>query len=383
MDKITNRIGGDLNKEVNTEAQNTEPVKFSTVIDGKIVPIRTANSLTAITAEDLYEMEIPPVEWRLQDILPVGAVAMLSAKPKFYKSYLALGMCIAICEGKSYLGYPSKKCECLYFDLESSKRRPKARINQIMQGRKPPRGLYIITLEQDVCKIHEGFETQLIDQLNQHPDIGVVVIDVFNKIRKAKRSKEDGYDRDYADIEPLVKIAAEHNITIMLISHHTKGQHDDAFDDTVGSAGIMGALDVAWSIKKEKRSDSEATLHITGRDIESQELTMSFNTKTFCWECEGTKADVEYRKLMQEYFDSNIVRAIKQAVKELGGSFNASASDIKKYGERHNLPIVEDPSKIGVLISKYEDLLQADGVNVMYDRKSTKRKYLFSVSCMS
>lgn len=355
----------------------------STVKNGVIVPLNEVKSLNVISAEDLYDMEIPPIEWRIDEILPVGAVAMLSAKPKFFKSYLALGMCIAICQGESYLGYASKKCECLYFDLESSKRRPKARINQITQGKRPPKGLYLITLEQNVAKLHDGFEAQLIDQLEQFPDIGVVVIDVFNKIRKAKRAIDDGYSKDYADIEPLVKIASEYNITILLISHHTKGQHEDAFDDTVGSSGIMGALDVAWSIKKDKRSDEEAVLHITGRDIESQELSMRFDKKSFRWIRIGTKAEVEFQRLINEYHDSNVVRAIKQAVREREGSYSASASELKRYGELHKLPIIEDPTQIGVLIGKYEDLLHADGISVIYDRKASKRKYLFAWNDMS
>lgn len=378
LDMALNKLTPEERRVLSTNAVKVAPVSSNyTVSDGIIKPAKAPAFISAMSASDLYDLDIPPIEWRVSEILPVGVVAMLSAKPKFFKSYLALGMCIAICQGEKYLGYQTKKCDCLYFDLESSKRRPKARIDQIMNGKRPPRGLYIVTLEQEVAKLRDGFEEQLIQQLQVHPNIGVVVIDVFNKIRKQKRASDDGYDRDYQDLSVLTKLAADYNVTILLISHHTKGQHTDAFDDTVGSAGIMGALDVAWSIKKDKRSDEDAVLHITGRDLESQELTIRFNTDTFQWERVGTKEEVEYQRQVRAYFDSNIIRAIKQALKENNGSYAASSTEIKAYGAQHNLPIPEAPQQIGALINSFEGLLRQDGIGIIARRDKSKRNFLF------
>lgn len=365
-------------REVSNETNRRDSKAMSTVRDGVIVPMTRPDALTLTTARELHEMNIPPIEWRLKDVFPAGAVNMLSAKPKMFKSYLGLGVCLAVCEGSDYLGFKSVKCECLYFDLESSKRRPKARIEQILGDKEPPEGLYIVTLDQHVCKIGDGFEQQLTDILDQHKDIGLVVIDVFKKIRKNKRASDDSYDRDYADIEPLTRIASERNISILLISHHTKGVHEDAFDDAVGSSGIMGALDVAWSIKA-KRSDNSAVLHITGRDIESQEIEMTFNRDTFKWERLGTPEEMQAQRQHYEYTNSNIVRSIKQALSEGRGHYEGSASDIRQYGLYHNLPIWEDARRIGSIIQEYYPLLEREGISCTFKRDSKGRKYIFDV----
>ena len=42
--------------------------------------------------------EIPPVRWIVPGIVPEG-VALLAGKPKLGKSWLALGLCVAVASG--------------------------------------------------------------------------------------------------------------------------------------------------------------------------------------------------------------------------------------------------------------------------------------------
>lgn len=110
-------------------------------------------------------MEIPPIEWIVKGILPTG-LSMIGAPSKYYKSYMALGLCVAICKGGKFLNFDCEKHGCLYLDLESTKRRPKNRLDQIVgnTGEKPD-NLYIITGVDDPGRIGEGFEEQIEYQL--------------------------------------------------------------------------------------------------------------------------------------------------------------------------------------------------------------------------
>lgn len=45
-----------------------------------------------------------PIDWLVDKILPVG-LSILGAPSKYYKSYMALGLCVAICQGAKFLGY--------------------------------------------------------------------------------------------------------------------------------------------------------------------------------------------------------------------------------------------------------------------------------------
>ena len=80
-------------------------------------PVKQFKPIRAVTAAELAKMDIPPIEWLVNEILPVGLL-MIGAPSKYYKSYMALGLCIAICNGAKFLSFNSSKHSCLYLDLE-------------------------------------------------------------------------------------------------------------------------------------------------------------------------------------------------------------------------------------------------------------------------
>lgn len=326
-------------------------------------------------------MDIAPIEWIVKQILPVG-LALLGAPSKYYKSYMALGLCYSICGGKKFLDFDSNKSACLYLDLESTKRRPKNRLDQIASPfEDKPDNLYIITAEDDVGRIGEGFERQIESQLEQHPDIKLIVVDVFQMIRPPAKRNQTGYDRDYDDLRVLKQIADKHSISVMLI-HHTRKMKDpsDVFNEFSGSTGVMGALDCAWAITKDDRYSDEGTLHITGRDMESQKLKIRFNKKTFRWEYIGTEADVALQRLQAEYEQSPIIETVKKLVEQNNGRWEGSASDIKSASKYLSWEIFETPEKIGKLIREYEGLLFGDGIRLDMGRSKKKRTYIFTVT---
>ena len=146
-------------------------------------------------AADIMEMDIPPIHWLVDNILPDG-LAMLGAPSKTFKSYMAIHLCLCIAEGLPFLGRKTEKAACLYCDLESTVRRPRDRMRQVLAGRKAPDNFYIITANDDLDAIGAGFEDQIEDILKQHPEIGLIVIDVFQMIRKAAKRNQTGNDRD-------------------------------------------------------------------------------------------------------------------------------------------------------------------------------------------
>ena len=199
-------------------------------------------------------------------------------------------------------------------------------------------------------------------------------------IRQPAKKNQTGYDRDYDDFKVLKQIADKHNIGLMLI-HHTRKMRDpsDVFNELSGSVGVMGALDCAWVITKDDRYSEEGTLHITGRDMETQKLKIRFNKKTFQWEYIGTEEDIEAQRLQAEYDQSPIVETIKKLVKQGGGHWEGSASDIKSASKYLSCEIYEDVRKVGALINKFEALLYFDGIDYKTDRNKRGRKYIFNV----
>ena len=165
-----------------------------------------------------------------------------------------------------------------------------------------------------------------------------------------------------------------------MLIHHTRKMKDptDVFNELSGSVGVMGALDCAWVITKGDRYAEEGTLHITGRDMETQKLKIRFNKKSFQWEYIGTVEEVEGQRLMNEYEKSPIVETIRKLVKQGNGHWEGSATDIVEASKYLGCQVNDDVRKVGSLINKYEGLFWAvDGLSLDGDRTGKKRSYIF------
>ena len=347
--------------------------------NGVARPLREFKPIKAISAAELDKEDISPIEWLIEDILPVGLL-MTGAPSKSRKSYMALDVCISICTGTKFLGFHCNKHACLYFDLESTKRRPKSRLNQIMgDSSQKPDNLYIITGIDEPGRIGAGFEAQVEYQLKEHPDIKLIIVDVFQMIRQPAKKNQTGYDRDYDDFKILKQIADKHNIGVMLI-HHTRKMRDpsDVFNELSGSVGVMGALDCAWVIAKDDRYSEEAALHITGRDMKPQQLKIKFNENTFRWECIGTAEEVQAQRLLTEYEQSPVVETIRKLVKQGNGHWEGSASDIVNASKYLSRQIYDDVRKVGKIISNFEELFfTVDEISYHIKPNNKKNVYIF------
>ncbi len=328
--------------------------------EGKKAPKakRQRKPIQAITASELDQLDIPPVEWLVEGLLPVG-LSLIGAPPKYYKSFMALQLCVEICTGGSFLGYKCNQNACLYLDLESTKRRPKERLRNILGDRPAPDNLFIITGTDDVGIIGDGFEEQMEEQLRQHPDIKLIIVDVFQEIRPPGKKTQNAYDRDYDDMKVLKALADSHNIGVMLI-HHTRKMpdEDDVFNQLSGSTGLMGALDAAWLITRSKRDSEESTLHVTGRDLEAVNLQLRFNKDTTRWESLGEVEQAQAIREKEEYEKSPIVKTIRKELEVNGNEWQGAVEELKNDSIDFGSPIPDDVSAIGKKIRSLETQLK-------------------------
>ena len=338
--------------------------------------------LKPISAAELNALELPDINWIVQDLLPEG-VAILSAPPKSYKSYMMLNLCIEVCRGGSFMEHVCNKSHALYLDLESGKRRPRDRMKQILNGEPPPDGLYYLTGEDDVQRVGEGFEDQITDLLKQDRELRLIVVDVLKMIRPAAKRGQLAYDADYELITPLGKIAhAFPGVCIVAVTHDKKMRDPaDWTNNLSGSTGLTGAVDVIMRIDRDERDSKESTLQITGRDVEPQALQMTFNKDSMKWEYLGTRESIENRRFAEDYSNSPVVKAIKKGVELENGRYCATISELITASFFWGCPIHDTARKVSGLISKYETMLAFDGIEIDRDRPGGRRReYIFSLS---
>lgn len=281
--------------------------------------------LKTISARELQDKDIPPIDFVIDNFLPQG-LGMLVAAPKVGKSWLVLDMCLAVAIGLEFLGHGTNQCECLYLALEDSERRLKDRMNKILKGRRAPEGFHYATSASDIAN---GLIEELEGFISEHPKTGLIVIDTLEKVRPANAGKDSAYSKDYKDVGALKKFADQHNICLFMV-HHVRKMSDDSdpFNRISGTNGILGAVDTALIIEKASRDSEEAKLSITGRDVEGNSIIIKFDKEDYRWKVVGDAFWLEAERARLQYNDDPIVKTVKALLDESPEGWRGTATDL-------------------------------------------------------
>jgi hypothetical protein len=114
-----------------------------------------------------------------------------------------------------------------------------------------------------------------------------VIIDVYARIRPPRTKNADPYQEEYAVLGELRTLAERYHVLILVIHHTRKSRAEDVFDELLGSMGIAAAADTLLVLARS-RGEAEATLHITGREIEHEgSYALRFDAVTGNWQMIG------------------------------------------------------------------------------------------------
>ena len=194
----------------------------------------------------------------------VEGTCILSAKPKTGKSWFALAVCIAAAKGEDFLGRKTKKCSTLYLDLETNESLQKQRLVEYLEEKDVSDKFYI---ESEIDPLGNGFVEQIENYLEQDSDIGIVVVDIFQKIRPERKKDRNEYEQAYKDFESLNKLANERHISIILVHHDKKTVEDDPFDNILGSTGLQGATTQMIVLYRKRPGDETIHIAVRGKSI--------------------------------------------------------------------------------------------------------------------
>ena len=222
-----------------------------------------------IDAEALYYKPLEHPKMLIDGVLSDG-LASMAGDSKIGKSWMVLWMCLQISKGEPVWGLPTRKTDVVYLALEDREWRVQQRMQDLTDT--PPDNLHF---GFSCGQLGAELESQIEDVLKDYPSTGLLFIDTLQMVRDNVSSKVNAYAQDYKDLSSLKKIADNHGICIFVV-HHTRKERDggNIFNDMTGSTGIMGVADTGMILRKDDRFGDNATLCITGRDVEEKKLKM-------------------------------------------------------------------------------------------------------------
>lgn len=278
--------------------------------------------LQTITAAEIMAKEYPPLDFIIPNILPAVGLTILAGKPKKGKSWLALGLAIAIASGgKAFGRYDVEAGDVLYLALEDGERRLQSRMKKLFApGESAPKRLDFMTAIPP--KLEPGALLEMIrDWRQEHPEAKAVFIDTMAKVRPPTNRNNNVYHDDYLFAGAYQRMALEEGLTVVMIHHTRKASDDDVFTTISGSTGITGAADTMMVVEASGIGADTRKLHITGRDIDERSLVMSFNKSIWTQMADGEEGaelllSTERRKVLEILRKTNYLSA-KQLEEQL------------------------------------------------------------------
>ena len=272
--------------------------------------------LPSLSMNELYDHVFPGKPPVVEGLLYPGVYLFVGA-PKVGKSFLMAQLAYHVSMGLPLWGYEVRQGTVLYLALEDDYPRLQERLYR-MFGADSAGGLF---LSISAHTLGGGLEKQLEGFVQEHPDTRLIIIDTLQKIRETGDERYS-YASDYEVITKLKRFADASGVCVLLVHHTRKQQADDRFDKISGTNGLMGAADGAFLLQKERRTDSAATLDISGRDLQDQRLYLKKDEERLAWELERRETE------LHKELPAPVLEAVAALVTAERPEWNGTATDL-------------------------------------------------------
>lgn len=272
--------------------------------------------LPSLSMNDLYERVFPGRPPIIEGLLYPGVYLFVGA-PKVGKSFLMAQLAYHVSKGLPLWGYEVRQGAVLYMALEDDFPRLQGRLYR-MFGEDSAADLH---LSVSAKQLNSGLEEQLKRFVREHQGTRLIIIDTLQKIREAGDERYS-YASDYDVIAKLKRFADASGVCVLLVHHTRKQQADDRFDKISGTNGLMGAADGAFLLQKERRTDSAATLDISGRDLQDQRLYLKKDEERLVWELERRETELHKEP------PDEVLEAVAALVTAERPEWNGTATDL-------------------------------------------------------
>lgn len=315
--------------------------------------------LEVTSGKALLEMDIPPTKFIVADLLPVG-LHLLAGSPKIGKSWLALFLCNQVSHGLPMWQFETRKCTTLYLSLEDTLDRLHYRLSSISET--ASEDAFFATKADSLSGM---LPEQLDAFIQSHPDIGLIVIDTFARVRN--NTEKVSYLNDYEEMGKFKAIADTYKLAIILVHHLRKMPDSDPVNMISGSTGLVGAVDDIYILEKDSRLDNKAKLHITGRDMQDMQLNLEFDREANVWKF------LSFASGEVEQIDSRILSAIGKLL-DARGAFNGTATDLLTAMREHDGDMEITPNHLSRLLNQKTLVLEkAHGIILTTKRTNSAR----------
>jgi AAA domain/DnaB-like helicase N terminal domain len=182
-----------------------------------------ASQLTAVRADELLSLEIKPREMLLDPLLPEQGLAMLYGYRGTGKTYLALGIAVAVATGGSFLKWKAPlPRNVLYVDGELPAKTVQERVRVILGTHLAPENLRIVTPDLQDCPMPDL--STLDGQRRLDPLVEGVVLVVLDNLSALCRTGNENEGQDWLSIQGWMLGLRKRGISVLFLHHAGKNR---------------------------------------------------------------------------------------------------------------------------------------------------------------
>ena len=254
-------------------------------------------SYAAVDGYELLTHPPDPIQELVEGVFHNG-LTILAGPPKSGKSWLVLGLALAVASGGRFLGsLPVKSAGSVaYFALEESQRRTSGRIKKLVLD--DNQALRNIEFMYELPALEQGGIAHLEQYIVDRAPSMVIIDTLMAFVTGDKTARGDVFRQDYREIKALQDIATKHD-TAILVVHHTNKVGGDGVQAVAGSHGVTAAADCIWTLRRQPQK--RAMFCVTGREVDDQEFLLELDiVRAIGWNLIGEGEAVRYVEEREE-----------------------------------------------------------------------------------
>jgi predicted ATP-dependent serine protease len=283
-----------------------------------------------LALSELMATDYPRQTWLAKELIPAGALTVMSASPGSYKTWLLLSTAIAVATGKPLFDhFKVQKGHVLIIDEETGEAQLKDRLTKLGAGKELP----ISFLSRKGFATSEENMSELLLDARAY-DVKLVIIDTLVNIH----SGDENNPGDMTEVFKQLRRLADVGIAVLVAHHNRKSgsRIGNSGEEMRGSSGILAAVDCHIGVSRKGKSRQvmlEQTKNRYGEELDPVQLELIGDTKN------NEKLFFEYLGQVAPKQDKSEVlqKLVVQLLKEHERvSFNNLLELLKECGFRTN-----------------------------------------------
>ncbi len=212
-----------------------------------------------LTARDALKPQ-PPIEWIIDQLIPVGSVSIIFGDGGTKKTYICLDFSICVALGVEWLGKNVSQGPVLFVDEESGHRRLAIRASEVLKGHYGDEDTPFHYMSMEQVNLQEPEDIEMLEWAIRNTGARLVIIDALADIMPGA---DENSVKDVQPIFMAIRQVAESTQAAIVVIHHA-----NKIGGYRGSSAFKAAVDLLLKVESESDSSTIKMVVEKSRDTE-------------------------------------------------------------------------------------------------------------------